>query len=371
LRRNADLLNSLVIALLLIALQIVVPPIGPVGPIGPIGPVPGLGDNSPQKPQCDLVVDEHGHDSASGTVDDPLRTSKKAVKRLRNGQTLCFRAGTYPNHRALSVRAKRTTIRPYGNEHATLRGELRIERPATGTIVEDLTLDGRNRRHNFNPIIFADQVVLRGNEITNEHTTNCIHLARYFDHPPPRGDVIENNNIHDCGVLPPSNLEHGIYVAASRDLTIRNNLIWNNADRGIQLYTDVKRTQVYGNVINGNGVGVIMSGAGGVSASGTLIAHNFITNSTVRHNVESFFPHGTPPGRNNIVRDNCIHGAVGFYAGPDGSGIGEQDGFTATDNINADPGYADPEHGDFRFPADSPCAGVFEPGQGPASVTGG
>jgi nitrous oxidase accessory protein NosD len=367
LARKPHLLNSLAIAATLIALLVILAPIPPIPPIGPIQ-LPPL-DGGANRPRCDVVVATDGHDNVAGTAAAPFRSSNRGVTALRDGQTLCFRSGAYATGRGLRITAAHATVRSFPSEHATLRGSLRIERKATGTTVEGLTLDGRNKRNYFNPIIYADDAVLRDNEITNEHTTNCVHVARYFDAPPPKGVVIEDNNIHDCGRLPSHNQQHGVYIAAARDLTIRNNLIWDNADRGIQLYTNVRRTHIYGNVIDDNGEGVIISGAGGKTTSDTLIEHNMITNSNIRHNVESFYPPGTPPGKNNLVTGNCIYGAPAPYAGPDGSGIGEQEGFVARDNVIADPGYADPAQGDFRIPPDSPCAGVFTGGDGPPSVS--
>jgi parallel beta-helix repeat protein len=309
--------------------------------------------------QCNLVVAQNGSDSNPGTAAAPLRSSNAAVAALRPGQTLCFRTGTYETTTGLSIRAANSITTSYPGEHATLLGSLRVERPATGAIVENLTLDGKNPDNYFNPIIYADNAVMRDNEITNEHTTNCVHLAHYYDDPAPTNVIIENNNIHDCGVLPAQNHEHGIYIAASRHLIIRNNLIWNNADRGIQLYTDVKDTQIYGNVINNNGVGIIISGADGQTATDTVVEHNLITNSNIRHNVESWYESGTDPGTGNIVRDNCIYGADGYYAGRDDSGIGDQVGFTATDNVIRNPGYADAADGDFTLAANSPCADIL------------
>ena len=72
--------------------------------------------------------------------------------------------------------------------------------------------------------------------------------------------MIEHNRIHDCGVLPATNLDHGIYVAEADHTVIRRNLIYDNADRGVQLYPDADGTVVTGNVIDGNGEGVIFGG---------------------------------------------------------------------------------------------------------------
>lgn len=320
--------------------------------------------------QCNLVVAQNGSDSNPGTAAAPLRSSNAAVAALRPGQTLCFRTGTYETTTGLSIRAANSTTTSYPGEHATLLGSLRVERPATGAVVENLTLNGKNPDNYFNPIIYADNAIMRNNEITNEHTTNCVHLAHYYDDPAPANVVIENNNIHDCGVLPAQNHQHGIYIAASRHLIIRNNVIWNNADRGIQLYTDVKDTQIYGNVINNNGVGLIISGANGETASDTVVEHNLITNSNIRHNVESWYESGTSPGTGNVVSQNCIYGVSSgsYYAGKNNAGIADEVGFTASDNVIADPSYADAADGDFTLAANSPCAGILE-GAGPSSST--
>lgn len=318
--------------------------------------------------QCNIVVATNGSDSNPGTVDAPLKTSNAGVAALHSGQTLCFRSGTYQTTTGLSIRAANSTTTSFPGEHATLLGSLRVERPATGAIVENLTLDGKNPDNYFNPIIYADNAVMRNNEITNEHTTNCVHLAHYYDDPAPANVVIENNDIHDCGVLPAQNHEHGIYIAASRHLIIRNNLIYNNADRGIQLYTDVKDTQIYGNVIDNNGVGIIISGASGFTTTDTEIHNNIITNSNIRHNVESWYESGTNPGTNNVVTDNCIYGVSSgnYYAGKDNSGIGDEVGFSAKGNLIADPRYVDAAGGNYALQPNSPCADVLA-GAGPST----
>jgi parallel beta-helix repeat protein len=311
-------------------------------------------------PSCDLVVATNGNDAGAGTLAEPLRDPDVAFERLAPGQTLCFGSGVHE----LSGRSLRTpdvTLTSLPGPRATLKGYLRLEVEAAGTVIENLKLDGRNPDNLFNPMIYADRVVLRNNEITNNHTTNCVHLAPYYDDPAPRGVVIEGNDIHDCGTLPANNHEHGIYIAAAKDTIIRNNRIWGNADRGIQLFTDVTGTEIYGNVIDGNGTGVIFGGMEGVMASDTIVEHNLITNSNVRHNVEASFDEQTVPAKDNLVRENCIYNAEGWYKEADGSGIqSPESGFTASGNVIADPGYANRKAGDFTIAADSPCAGILE-----------
>lgn len=314
---------------------------------------------------CDVVAAPSGNDAAAGTLSEPLRSAEATVEALGGGETACFRAGTY-TFTELNVRSEGVILTSYDGERATLKGQLRIERSATGAVIEDLLLNGVNPNDGFSPLIYADDAIVRNNEITNERTTNCLHVARYYDEPAPRNVVVEGNTIHDCGGHDP-NHDHGIYVAASRDMTIANNEIYDNADRGIQLWPDAQRTHIYGNVIDGNGQGVAFGGYQGISSSDSLVEHNIITNSNVRHNVESYYPEDTAPGSGNVVRDNCIYGADGWYAGANGSGIQVPEvGFTASNNVLADPQFVDPAANDFRLAANSPCAGILEGASAPA-----
>ena len=110
-------------------------------------------------------------------------------------------------------------------------------------------------------------------------------------------------------------------------------------------------------MIDGNGEGVIFSseaGGGEYSAayasSGNVVTRNIISNSTQRHNVESFW--AGPVGTGNVARDNCLwngaQGNIDLSAG----------GFLSISNIVANPGFVDREAGDFRLQSGSPCAGM-------------
>jgi parallel beta-helix repeat protein len=170
--------------------------------------------------------------------------------------------------------------------------------------------------------------------------------------------VIESNRIHNCGRMPAANHDHGIYLNDANDTEIVGNLIYDNADRGIQLYPNAQRTHIAGNVIDGNGEGIIFSGAGNDTSNDNIAEDNIISNSKERNNVESFYPDGTPVGRGNIVRDNCIAGGVR----DDGDGgISEwRVGFTVGSGnvLSKNPKFVDRGAKDFRLQDDSPCAGV-------------
>ena len=126
----------------------------------------------------------------------------------------------------------------------------------------------------------------------------------YGGEPPPHGVVIENNVIHDCGELPATNHHHGIYIADAEGAVIRGNVIYGNADRGIQLYPDANGSIVTGNIIYGNGQGVIFGGDADSSSDDNLVANNVITDSTIRWNIQSHWQ--GPVGSGNVARDNCV-----------------------------------------------------------------
>ena len=217
-------------------------------------------------------------------------------------------------------------------------------------MIEGLSLDGRNPENLHGPLIYADDVVLRGNDITNQHIAICVAVAREYDDPTPHNVVIEGNRIHDCGELPATNHQHGIYIANAVGTVVRGNWIYANADRGVQLYPNADESIVTRNVIDGNGQGVIFGGDETSSSDNNLVARNVITHSNLRHNVESHWQ--GPTGVGNVARENCVYGG----ARPANGGIETpHDGFVARGNRTQDPGF-EPEARDFRLPGASMCA---------------
>ncbi|MFN8113683.1 MAG: right-handed parallel beta-helix repeat-containing protein [Solirubrobacterales bacterium] len=277
---------------------------------------------------CDLVASPTGSDSAAGTAAEPLRSAQRLVDSLQPGQTGCLRAGTYDTDAEIKLSVPGITLTAYPGEQATLRGRLWVADGSTGSTVSGLNLDGRNDRDLPSPTINGDDVVLSGNDITNHHTSICLSIGSLDTYGRAQNTLVEDNRIHDCGVLPATNYDHGIYVAAADDTVIRGNWIYDNADRGVQLYPDAQRTLVTGNVIDGNGSGVIFSGGEGTASSDNVVEHNVITNSRVRDNVESYWGNG-PVGNGNVVRENCIGGDGG---GPPPEGSPPMRGFEAYSN---------------------------------------
>ncbi len=306
---------------------------------------------------CDLVAAPAGSAGGSGAPGDPIHGARALVAALGRGQVGCLETGTY-RFRELKVTTPGITLTSYPGQRAKLRGRIWIARGANRVTVSDLDLDGRSGNHDLpSPTVNAHRALFDGVDVTNHHTGICFALGSPV-WGRSVGTVIQHSKIHDCGRLPSENQDHGIYLAAASRTKIRDNWIFRNADRGIQLYPDAQRTRVVHNVIYGNGEGIIFSGDRKVAANHNLVAENIIADSKIRSNVESYFEPGGPVGRRNVVRFNCVRGAPsGYYAGSDDSGIQEDEiGFRAAHNVFARPRFVAPKRGDFRLRDDSPCA---------------
>ena len=301
---------------------------------------------------CDLVAAPTGSITAAGTELEPLKQASDLITSLAPGQTGCLRGGTYSED--LKIATPGVTLMSFPGERAKLVGRLWVAKGANNVTVQDLDLDGRNPTKLPSPTVNADDATFRDNDVTNGHTAICFNIG----HPvygAADGTLIESNRIHDCGALPAANHDHGIYVSEATDTVIRGNVIYDNADRGIQLYPNSVGALVTGNVIDGNGQGVIFGGDEKTASSDNVVENNVITNSKIRYNVESSW--GGPVGHGNVVRNNCVSGG-GRDVG-DGGIQGPERGFTATGNVLADPDYANRSAKDFTLLPGSPCADIL------------
>ena len=259
----------------------------------------------------------------------PRQSPQAFVESLRPGQTGCLRPGVHIAGRdGIKFSRPRVTLRSRGRGPATLVGRVWIARGANNVKIRDLVLDGRNPRSQPSPTVNANHAVFRGNEITNRHTSICLMLG-HDDYGRASGTRILHNRIHDCGRLPATNHDHGIYVAFATGTVIQRNRIYNNADRGIQLYPDADRTLITDNVIRGNGQGILFSGTSNHVSSNNLVNRNIIRDSVLRFNVEYYWEGGRV-GSGNVVRRNCIFGGARDERG--GGIMAPHVGFVARDN---------------------------------------
>jgi parallel beta-helix repeat protein len=316
-----------------------------------IGAVP---QSASAETACQRVAAPTGSNTASGTVGAPYRTVQRLVSSLSAGQVGCLRGGTY----AGSVKVSRggasgspIRLTRYGSESARVVGRFWIASGADNVVVDHLILDGGTTSLP-SPSIYANYAAFRDNEVTNGHRAICFSIGQIDYRWHATGTRIERNNIHDCGKLPAANHDHGIYVENSTDTLITGNFIHSNADRGINLYPDARRTTITNNVIANNGEGILFSGDFGLATTDTLVQGNVIAYSKIRYNVEAWFPDGNPTGSGNAVRRNCIFkGARGNV-----DGAVQTARILVEGNIIGDPRFVNAAAGDYRMSSGSTCA---------------
>jgi hypothetical protein len=151
-------------------------------------------------------------------------------------------------------------------------------------------------------------------------------------------------------VLPAANHDHGIYVEASDGAQIVDNWIYNNADRGVQLFPDAQDTYVARNVIDRNGQGVIFTRV----SSGNVVEHNVIAHSRRRWNLEDW----ELTGNANVARRNCVWTTRSDSYARNG-GIQPSPDFTVLANVIADPNFVDRGVENYRLRLSSPCFAAY------------
>jgi nitrous oxidase accessory protein NosD len=308
----------------------------------------GAAQVTASKVACDKVASPLGFNSNPGTTTKPYATVEKLAGSLRPGQTGCLRAGVYQRDVKISkggTAAAPISITSFPGERATLVGRLYVADEANNVVVQQLNLDGRNRADLPSPTVNGDNVVFRDNDVTNEHTSICFLLGS-SEWGRARGTLLEHNRIHDCGEMPPTNHHHGIYVEAAEDARIIGNWIYDNADRGVQLFPDAQRTYVAWNVIDGNGQGVVFSR----KSSNNTVEYNVLSNPLLRYNLETFQLTGT----GNIARRNCVWSTRHWG----NAGIQLDIGIPVLENLVSEPGFVNRGAKDFRLLPSSPCVNM-------------
>jgi parallel beta-helix repeat protein len=292
---------------------------------------------------CNKLASPQGSDSGTGATAAPFRTAQKLADALSPGQVGCLQAGTYAgglrvDHGGTS--AAPIVLRSYPGERALITGRVYVPQGSNYVTVADLKLDGNYQpgsEHLPSPTIDANHVTFESDDLTNDHTEICFAVgSRSWG--VADSTVIAHNRIHDCGVMPAANHDHGIYVEDATNTTIVGNLIDHNADRGIQLYPSASGSVITDNVIAYNGEGILFSGDEGVSANNNTSEHNLIVNSLIRSDIESWYPAGNPLGTGNLARENCVS-TRGIEMGGGGFSARGNVTATSTDIVATENGY--------------------------------
>ena len=313
---------------------------------------------------CTHWVSSSGNDRGDGSSGDPWRTVSRLTRAWQPGWVGCLR-GSFTEDvsiRSGGTAAAPVTLRSEPGSRALLTGRLWIADGADHVVVSGLSLDGRalagvTAGDLPSPTVNGDHAVFLGNDVYNQRTRICFDIGSIRGWGTATGTVLARNRVHDCGERLASgdgnNHHHGIYVESGRATRIVQNVVYGNADRGIQLYPDAQGTWMLGNVIDGNGEGIIFSGAEGYASSGNRAIGNVVTNSRTRYDVEYWWQDPRRVGTGNVVARNCVGG------GREGAIDLPAVGYAVGSNVLARPSFVDRLAGDLRPRAGSACRALL------------
>ncbi len=300
---------------------------------------------------CDRYAAVDGSDGAEGTKAAPFNSVQRLVDSLAAGQVGCLRGGVYtePDKQVVfddgGNYGDDTILRSYPGETAEFRGLIYIPEGSDYVTVSDMRLDGsygavgeghleRDRNTTQAVKVMGDNVTVSNNDITNRRPNGDPHLAGTCmilgsSMTSAANTSVRGNRIHHCGQMPRINHEHGIYAANTADAKFVDNLVYDNADRGIQLYPNSRGTLVEGNVVDGNGQGLVINANS---------SYNVVRNNVFSHPADSWNVNLGPKlsGIGNRVSDNC------FWASGGVSELENGGYFTSVSgNVTANPHYRD------------------------------
>ena len=334
--------------------------------------IPGTSIAASGSATCSRYASTTGRDTGAGSVQDPYRTVQWLMDHLAASETGCLRGGTYVEPVTIGrggTPGSPITLKSAPGETAVLRGRLWVKDSANDVAISDLVLDGRNTSSLPSPSVNGDRISFVRDDVSNGNTAICFDIGSVLGYGIAAGVVLDSNRIHNCGILPAQNHHHGVFLENAVGGVVRNNLIYNNADKGILLYPSSVGVLIENNVIDGNGTGIMIGGSllqdpwHPRYPRNNVIRRNLITNSR-RYNVEAYWEWAPPGDSNNVVTDNCVWGSgmgVQIQSPEQASQWGR--GFDAYANIEADPGYQNRAAVDFTLPAGSACSG-----RGPTAV---
>jgi parallel beta-helix repeat protein len=342
---------------------------------------------------CSLYASSAGSDASSGSSSAPLQTAAALIKHLQAGQTGCLDSGqtfegfslhSGDSHGSEGAPVTITSTNP--EEPAIISG-----RVSTGTGADWLTFT--RLRFTFNgtgvpsPTVGSNHTSWTYDDISAPHTI-CFNLVN-GSWGVAENTLIEHDRVHNCGSLerfvcnentssceaPPNDgfFIHGVYVGGARSTTIRNNYIYENADRGVQVRSGSNGVLIEHNIIDGNGEGIIF----GDGATNVTAKYNIITNShspcgekTGCYDYGASEYNAVAPNllaSNDVYGNQCANPSPACY--PNRGNIETMAHVAVAANVEVDPQYTNAAAHNYTLQASSPVLGdgpdTAQPAPGP------
>ncbi len=265
-----------------------------------------------------FYVAPNGSNAGPGSRRHPFRTIARALRRLRYGQRLYVRGGTYRERVKVNVkpgrRHARVRVRNFPGERPVLSGQLWIGNPSYWTI-HGLNVEwaAGNPNEPLVRIFGGTGWRLTGSEISGAHSTSGLQID-----DGPRNNLgrwlVNRNCIHDTFATNGPNQDHNVYVA---DMSasprphgvIAHNILFNAENgRGIKLGPGddtggAKNVEVRFNTIYNSSQNVSLSR----DTSGVRIERNILAKAR-ESNITGFKLRGA----DNVALKNIGDGAPAF-----------------------------------------------------------
>lgn len=331
---------------------------------------------------CTYYVSPSGSDEKPGTLAEPLKTVQKAFDTVTAGQTVCFRAGTYPETVLPNPATKAATqleiqsgtpgnpivFTNYPGEVAIIQGETKIYGSyitLRGTAQSAESCSATNRCG----LVFerTDNVLYAGDiDILNSSGPGSVIIDHVEIRNAPYhagiyqegcNNVIIGSYIHDNGTQN-RNEDNGIYWSKTpadckNGGLIAGNVVEHNYSKGIQLYAGGSATTpayvtVCGNIsVNNGSLGAVVWGDHNVFSNNILYNNNEIARAAAGAQA------GLYSGAANVVDHNLTWSRSD--RGGKRSSWYVKKGCCLKDNLIADPSFLDPARHNWNLKPSSPA----------------
>ena len=232
-----------------------------------------------------------GNDSSPGSLQQPFRTIRRALRALRAGDTLQIRGGTYTEPlMEIDFGASGTswsapiTVTAYPGEAVTLRvvpGGDNVVRFQDGSIgyvsLDGITIDGTGGGSNSTVVYLgasSHHLRFRNVEIKNSQQTAVLGGGRNHE--------FINLNVHDNGVSNTYFNSNGMYLTTD-DSIVLGGQFYDNECAGIRVFDSSSSASADGNVVRGvrafrNGAGRAFNGSSQCASDGAGIVLSDLNN---------------------------------------------------------------------------------------------